>query len=158
MKTEHNTKGEFAADLRQEMGGNRGKSVVSNKGNCFHCNESDHWVQSCPLKDVPCVNGCSSTMKLFWSSKQASLDCRFMKCTNPKCNVFLWVDTPQIGSSSSLQHGTISASSSSNHSNGVQPTNNKKNIKVTVEENGKKITFEGELDAVLDVMSKKFGI
>lgn len=32
------------------------------------------------------------------------------------------------------------------------------NIKVTVEENGKKITLEGQVEVVIDVMKKQFNM
>lgn len=136
------------------MGGNKGKNTISNKWNCFHCGESGHWVQDCYLKDHECVKGCGNKMKLFWSSKPTSVNCRFLKCPNVNCRAFAWVDTPY---SSNNNIGNEEEHSSSSNAVEVKKESNK-NLKVTVEENGKKITFEGEVEVVIDVLNKKFNI
>lgn len=142
------------------MGGNKGKSAITNRSNCFHCGESGHWVQDCHLKDVPCTRGCQSVMKLFWSTKQNSYDCRFLKCPNPRCKAFTWVDT--CSGNNEADYSSCATTTSTTSSNNVQsastPTTNNNNIKVTVEEHGKKITFEGQVDVVLDALNKKLNM
>lgn len=137
------------------MATNRAKSAGSIKGNCFHCGEHGHWVSSCYLKEVTCVKGCSSNMKLFWSSKQGSYNCRFLKCLNLRCKAFKWVDNPYLCNSSNEECSSVDDSSSS-YINGGEQVPKKNNIKITVEENGKKISLEGEVDVVMDVMKKQF--
>lgn len=133
------------------MAANKGK----NNSNCFCCGESGHWVATCYLKEVPCVKGCSTKMKLFWSSKQGSYNCRFLKCPNLKCQAFKWVDNPSTFNCSEEEESSVSASSSYNRADMQGPSNN---IKVTVEENGKKITLEGQVEVVIDVMKKQFNM
>lgn len=144
------------------MGGSKGKSTMNNKWSCFNCGENGHWLQDCYLKDVPCSKGCQNVMKLLWSSKQTSFNCRFLKCPNPKCKAFTWVDNPCGSSFTTNQEGENSNFASTNltttNNSGVTSDSGKKNIKVTVEEHGKKITFEGEVDAVIDVLNKKFNV
>lgn len=137
------------------MGGNKGKASMNNNWSCYNCGESGHWVKDCHLKEVPCSKGCNYQMKLMWSSKETSYNCRFLKCPNPKCKAFNWVDLP-YGCSSNKD--SVGENSNSEINTDATQTSEKKSIKVTVEDKGKKITFEGEVDVVLDVLNKKFNV
>jgi uncharacterized Zn finger protein len=67
---------------------------------------------------------------------------QFLKCHN--CGQFHWVDIPankqeNIATSSQTTKATTSSSNNQQH----QPI-----VKVIVEENGKKITYEGQVDDI----------
>jgi hypothetical protein len=63
----------------------------------------------------------------------------------PQCKAFKWIDDP-VKKKESTQ-----ASTSKN-------TNGEGNMKVTIEEIGKKITIEGLVDDVIEVMNKKLSM
>ena len=88
-------------------------------------------------------------MNLYWSTQQHSYGCRFLRCKGqPQCKAFDWVDQPQFKNEENEASSSNTGSSNAN-------ANANSNVKVTVEENGKKVTYEGQVNDVIELMNQK---
>lgn len=141
--------------------------MVTTKHKCFYCGESDHMVKDCHWKSMPCFAvGCDGKMLLLFSKVEKSYGCRFLRCKNqPMCSAFKWVDEPTYqGTSVSYENRGEStsqvksvgaecrgASTSQVKSVGAECSSN---VKVVREQNGVKLTFEGNVDSVVELMKK----
>ena len=109
---------------------------------CFYCGDTKHLVKAWPWKNFACVNGCTEKISIYWSSQQKSYGCRFIRCRCQPClRAFKWIDEPE-------KKNEVSEASSSN----VEGSGH---VKVIVEEKGKKVTYEGNVDDVIELMNMK---
>lgn len=123
---------------------------------CFYCGEYDHMVRECKWKNLPCfADGCSHKMILMVSKVDRSNGCRFLRCKNqPICRAFKWVDEPVHVSNNSSSSSSSDNRATSSSSTMLSTTDNSNNVKVVKEEKGVKITFEGHIDVVVELMKK----
>lgn len=131
----------------------------------FYCGEHDHMVKDCRWKNTPCfVEGCRYKMMLMVSKVERSYGCRFLRCKNqPLCGAFKWLDEPSrlnsscsyenIASSSNSACAFENRASSSNSSNPTTSGSSSK-VKVVKESHGTKLTFEGNVEDVVELLKK----
>lgn len=123
---------------------------------CFYCGEYDHMVRDCKWKNLPCIaENCSHKMILMVSKVERSSGCRFLRCKNqPICRAFKWVDQPAYEMSTTTTSNSSIENKATTSTATMATTNITSKVKVVKEENGVKLTFEGHVDAVVDLMKK----
>lgn len=125
------------------------------KNKCFYCGEADHMVRDCQWKNMPCISvGCGYKMNLMVSKVEKSYGCRFLRCKNqPMCNAFKWVDEPAKQGPTAISENRASTSDTSDMNKAVGTECTSK-VKVVKEKDGVKLTFEGNVDDVIELMKK----
>ncbi|CAH9111695.1 unnamed protein product [Cuscuta europaea] len=120
---------------------------------CFHCGEQGHWAKACTYKHIPCTEGCPNNMELYTSQQSRSYGCRFLRCKGqPQCQAFKWVDSPKHKEVATyVPNKETSSTSEATTSIPMQSHS----VKVTVEQDGGKVTYEGQVCDVIQLMSKK---
>ena len=88
------------------------------------------------------AEGCPEKMNLYWSRQQQSDQCRFLRCrAQPHCGAFKWID--ELGKLKEVSETTSSQGEGSGH------------VKVTMEEKGNRVTYENNVNDVIELMKNK---
>jgi hypothetical protein len=77
-------------------------------------------------------------MTLFISKKPGTMNKKSLRCKNqPRCPAFMWVDEPNKSDDGKKEEPTF------------------RQVRMVVETSGKKVTYEGEIAGLVELMNRK---